>query len=117
MGQLDRPEHRLHGRVSSVLAGVPLPAVGTSPPLLQMLPRLFPTKAESICLRLGDLLIVGIPGEMTASLGLAVKAQAGVQREPAAAASLVLVRARRARYNFISASDAIVATPASRVGP
>jgi hypothetical protein len=41
MGQLDRPEHRLHGRVSSVLAGVPLPAVGTSPPLLQMLPRLF----------------------------------------------------------------------------
>jgi hypothetical protein len=45
--------------------------------LKQMLPRLFPTKAESICLRLGDLLIVGIPGEMTASLGLAVKAQAG----------------------------------------
>lgn len=49
----------------------------TEPLLKEMLPRLFPSKAESISLRLGDLLIVGIPGEMTASLGLAVKAEAG----------------------------------------
>lgn len=41
--------------------------------LQQMLPRLFPEQTESVSLRLGDLLIVGIPGEMAASLGLKVK--------------------------------------------
>lgn len=43
--------------------------------LKEMLPRLFPSQAESISLRLGDLLIVGIPGEMAASLGLKVKSE------------------------------------------
>lgn len=45
--------------------------------LKEMLPRMFPTAADSIALRLGDLLIVGIPGEMAASLGLKIKAEAG----------------------------------------
>jgi neutral ceramidase len=42
----------------------------------EMLPRMFPAQAESVSLRLGDLLIVGIPGEMAASLGLVVKSEA-----------------------------------------
>jgi neutral ceramidase len=44
--------------------------------LKEMLPRMFPTEANLISLRLGDLLIVGIPGEMSASLGLKIKADA-----------------------------------------
>ncbi|MBI3839935.1 MAG: neutral/alkaline non-lysosomal ceramidase N-terminal domain-containing protein [Planctomycetia bacterium] len=43
----------------------------------EMLPVMFPSQAESISLRLGDLLIVGIPGEMAASLGLKVKSESG----------------------------------------
>lgn len=43
----------------------------------KMLPVLFPAQADSIALRLGDLLIVGIPGEMAASLGLKIKSEAG----------------------------------------
>jgi hypothetical protein len=42
----------------------------------EMLPRMFPTQAESVSLRLGDLLVVGIPGEMAASLGLKIKSEA-----------------------------------------
>jgi len=42
----------------------------------EMLPRLFPTKVDSISLRVGDLLIVGIPGEMAASLGMKIKSEA-----------------------------------------
>ena len=42
-----------------------------------MLPVLFPAKVDSVALRLGDLLIVGIPGEMAASLGMKIKSQAG----------------------------------------
>ena len=42
----------------------------------KMLPVLFPATADSISLRLGDLLIVGIPGEMAASLGIKIKAEA-----------------------------------------
>lgn len=38
-----------------------------------MLQRLFPTETESTCLRLGSLVIVGVPGELTAELGLEVK--------------------------------------------
>ena len=38
-----------------------------------MLQRLFPTESESTCLRLGSLVIVGVPGEMTAELGIEVK--------------------------------------------
>lgn len=34
---------------------------------------LFPSKAASGSLRLGDLVIVGIPGEMTAELGLDIR--------------------------------------------
>ncbi len=43
----------------------------------EMLPVLFPAKVDSVSLRLGDLLIVGIPGEMAASLGMKIKSQAG----------------------------------------
>ena len=43
----------------------------------KMLPVLFPGKADVVSLRLGDLLIVGIPGEMAASLGMKIKSEAG----------------------------------------
>jgi neutral ceramidase len=43
----------------------------------EMLPVMFPSQTESVSLRLGDLLIVGIPGEMAASLGMKIKAEAG----------------------------------------
>jgi neutral ceramidase len=43
----------------------------------EMLPGMIPAQTESISLRLGDLLVVGIPGEMAASLGLKIKAEAG----------------------------------------
>ncbi|REK07890.1 MAG: hypothetical protein DWQ37_21030 [Planctomycetota bacterium] len=39
----------------------------------KMLPALFPDQAEIVSLRLGDLLMVGIPGEMAASLGQQIK--------------------------------------------
>jgi len=42
----------------------------------QMLPVLFPSKVDIISLRLGDLLIVGIPGEMAATLGMKIKREA-----------------------------------------
>ncbi|MGD9722060.1 MAG: neutral/alkaline non-lysosomal ceramidase N-terminal domain-containing protein [Pirellulales bacterium] len=45
--------------------------------LTEMLPVLFPAQADSISLRLGDLLIVGIPGEMAASLGMKIKSEVG----------------------------------------
>lgn len=38
-----------------------------------MLQRLFPSETESTCLRLGSLVIAGVPGELTAELGLEVK--------------------------------------------
>ncbi|MEX2112018.1 MAG: hypothetical protein WD845_02475, partial [Pirellulales bacterium] len=44
--------------------------------LREMLPRMFPAQIDSITLRLGDLLIVGIPGEMAASLGHKIKTEA-----------------------------------------
>jgi hypothetical protein len=44
--------------------------------LKKMLPVLCPPKADSISLRLGELLIVGIPGEMAASLGMKIKSEA-----------------------------------------
>jgi Neutral/alkaline non-lysosomal ceramidase, N-terminal len=43
--------------------------------LKEMLPRMFPAEVDSISLRLGDLLIVGIPGEMAASLGMKIKSE------------------------------------------
>jgi hypothetical protein len=44
--------------------------------LREMLPRMSPPKTTSGALRLGDLLIIGIPGELAAGLGMQVKAQA-----------------------------------------
>ncbi len=44
--------------------------------LKEMLPRLFPAKADSVSLRVGDLLIIGIPGEMAAALGIKIKTEA-----------------------------------------
>ena len=41
----------------------------------KMLGLLFPEKTHSISLRVGDLVIVGIPGEMTAGLGLSLKSK------------------------------------------
>ncbi len=40
-----------------------------------LLALLFPTETHSISLRLGDLLIIGVPGEMTAELGTSVKSR------------------------------------------
>ena len=41
--------------------------------LRQILPIMFPSKATSGCVRLGELAIVGVPGEMTAELGIHIK--------------------------------------------
>lgn len=41
--------------------------------LVEFLPQMFPAKSASGCLQLGDLVIVGIPGEMAAGLGLNIK--------------------------------------------
>jgi len=43
----------------------------------EMLPVMFPTQIDNISLRLGELLVVGVPGEMAASLGLKIKSEAG----------------------------------------
>jgi hypothetical protein len=49
---------------------------GLSEALLRdMLPRLSPAQTTSGALRLGDLVVIGIPGEMAAELGLALKAK------------------------------------------
>lgn len=44
--------------------------------LREMLPAMFPERTTVCCLRLGELLIVGVPGEMAAGLGLEIKEQA-----------------------------------------
>jgi len=44
--------------------------------LKKMLPLLFPRQTTSGSLRLGDLLIVGVPGELQAALGLEIKSRA-----------------------------------------
>ncbi len=50
---------------------------GLSEKLLEkMLPLLFPRQTTSGSLRLGDLLIVGVPGELQAALGLEIKTRA-----------------------------------------
>jgi neutral ceramidase len=41
--------------------------------LRDMLPKLWPTKTASVSLRLGDLVIVGIPGELCTQKGLEIK--------------------------------------------
>jgi hypothetical protein len=43
--------------------------------LTEMLPKLFPASAELVSLRVGYLVIVGIPGEMAAELGLQIKSE------------------------------------------
>jgi neutral ceramidase len=44
--------------------------------LREMLPKFFPTKTASVSVRIGDLLIIGIPGELAAGLGLEIKHKA-----------------------------------------
>lgn len=44
--------------------------------LKEMLPRIYPKSTASVSLRLGDLLLVGIPGEMAAELGRTIKTEA-----------------------------------------
>jgi neutral ceramidase len=44
--------------------------------LREMLPRVSPAETTSAALRLGDLLIIGIPGELAAGLGIQLKAEA-----------------------------------------
>lgn len=41
--------------------------------LTEMLPKMFPAEAELVSVRIGDLVIVGIPGEMAAELGIEIK--------------------------------------------
>ena len=41
--------------------------------LAKLLPLMFPGRTAAGSLRLGELLIVGVPGEMTAELGLEIK--------------------------------------------
>jgi neutral ceramidase len=43
----------------------------------RLLPVMCPAEVASVSLRLGDLVIVGVPGEMAASLGLQIKAEIG----------------------------------------
>ncbi len=43
--------------------------------LTEMLPRMFPTQTASMSLRLGELVIVGVPGELAVDLGLEIKAE------------------------------------------
>ncbi|MFO1022006.1 MAG: nitrilase-related carbon-nitrogen hydrolase [Planctomycetales bacterium] len=45
--------------------------------LTEMLPKMFPKKTASVSVRLGDLLIVGVPGEMIAELGRTIKQETG----------------------------------------
>lgn len=45
--------------------------------LLDLLPRMQPEHTVSGSLRLGDLLIIGVPGEMAAGMGMDLKAEAG----------------------------------------
>ncbi|TWU13972.1 Neutral/alkaline non-lysosomal ceramidase [Symmachiella macrocystis] len=41
--------------------------------LKEMLPKMFPTTSASVAVRLGDLVIVGVPGELAVELGLEIK--------------------------------------------
>jgi len=69
---IDLPERRWHPDFMSTGGK----EYGLSESLLRdMLPRMFPDQTISGSLRLGDLVIVGIPGEMSAELGLKVKAE------------------------------------------
>lgn len=47
--------------------------------LREMLPKIYPHKTASVSLRVGDLLVVGIPGEMAAELGRKIKQSASKQ--------------------------------------
>jgi hypothetical protein len=44
--------------------------------LKDMLPQMFPTRTASVALQLGDLVVIGIPGELGVQLGLKIKEQA-----------------------------------------
>ena len=56
--------------------------------LLDLLPRMQPEHTVSGSLRLGDLLIIGIPGEMAAGMGMDVKAEAGRIRRSSSSSPL-----------------------------
>jgi len=45
--------------------------------LKELLPRIYPKKTASVSVQIGDLLVIGIPGEMAAELGRKVKQEAG----------------------------------------
>jgi len=47
--------------------------------LREMLPKIYPRRTASLSLRLGDLLLVGVPGEMAAELGRKIKQAASKQ--------------------------------------
>jgi hypothetical protein len=44
--------------------------------LKDMLPRMYPTRSASVSLQVGDLVVIGIPGELGVQLGLQVKEEA-----------------------------------------
>ena len=46
--------------------------------LAEMLPKVYPKSCSSICLRIGDLLLMGVPGEMAAELGREIKQSAAL---------------------------------------
>jgi neutral ceramidase len=48
----------------------------TEDALREMLPKLWPAKTASLSLRLGDLVVIGIPGELATRLGIEVKHKA-----------------------------------------
>jgi neutral ceramidase len=48
----------------------------TEDSLREMLPKMFPRRTASVSLRVGDLLIVGIPGELCTGMGLEIKRRA-----------------------------------------
>ena len=47
--------------------------------LKRMLPKIYPRTTASVMVRVGDLMIIGVPGEMAAELGRTIKQQASQQ--------------------------------------
>lgn len=70
--EIPLPPHAWHGafmKTGGAEYGLSEALAGT------MLALLFPTKTHSTSVRVGDLLIVGVPGEMIAELGISVKSR------------------------------------------
>lgn len=73
MQTIELPKHRWHPDFMKTGGQ----EYGLSKMLLEkLLPLLFPSQTTSGCLRLGDLVLVGIPGEMQAELGMEIKTRA-----------------------------------------